>query len=276
RLGLVQGDKVLDVSAALDVLPAVRWPFPLGDQLIANLPRVLERVRQVAADAPVRKISEVRLLSPVANPSKIVAAPVNYRLHQIESQADKGINFGQDIKDISHYGAFLKSNSSLVGVSEGVALRKTDRRNDHEAELAVIIGKHADKVSYDQALDYVAGYSIALDMTVRGPEDRSLRKSVDTYSVLGPYLVTKDEVPDPNNLNFWLTVNNEPRQKANTKDLIFNVQKLIEYVTGFYALLPGDIIMTGTPEGVGPVKAGDLIISEFEQIGRIEVKVRNA
>ncbi len=155
-------------------------------------------------------------------------------------------------------------------------MRKTDRRNDHEAELAVIIGKRADKVSYDDALDYVAGYSIALDMTVRGPEDRSLRKSIDTYSVLGPYLVTKDEVADPNNLNFWLTVNNEPRQKANTKDLIFNVQKLIEYVTGFYALLPGDIIMTGTPEGVGPVKAGDLIISEFEQIGRIEVKVRNA
>ena len=171
---------------------------------------------------------------------------------------------------------FLKSSSALVGAGEGVALRFTDRRNDHEAELAVVIGKTCDRVSRADAMKYVAGYSIALDMTVRGTEDRSLRKSLDTYAVLGPWLVTADEIKDPGNLDFSIHVNEELRQKANTRDLIFDIPKLIEYASSFYALHPGDIIMTGTPEGVGPVKAGDVMHVEFQEIGKMDVKVRAA
>jgi 2-keto-4-pentenoate hydratase/2-oxohepta-3-ene-1,7-dioic acid hydratase in catechol pathway len=125
-------------------------------------------------------------------------------------------------------------------------------------------------------MNYVAGYSIALDMTVRGTEDRSLRKSLDSYAVLGPWLVTPDEIPNPGNLEFSIKVNDELRQHANTRDLIFDIPKLIEYSSSFYTLHPGDIIMTGTPEGVGPVKPGDVMHVEFEEIGKMDVAVRAA
>jgi 2-keto-4-pentenoate hydratase/2-oxohepta-3-ene-1,7-dioic acid hydratase in catechol pathway len=276
RLGVVRDGQVFDVTAALDLLPSVRWPLPPGDLLIANLAKLKPEIEKLARGNQSKSITEVKFLSPVANPSKIVAAPVNYQKHIDESRLDKGINFGTDVKTIDYYGVFLKSSSSLVGAGEGVALRFTDRRNDHEAELGVIIGKTANKVSRADAMKYVAGYSIALDMTVRGTEDRSLRKSLDTYAVLGPWMVTADEIKDPGNIEFTIKVNDELRQHANTKDLIFDIAKLIEYASSFYTLHPGDIIMTGTPEGVGPVKPGDVMHVEFAEIGKMDVKVRAA
>jgi 2-keto-4-pentenoate hydratase/2-oxohepta-3-ene-1,7-dioic acid hydratase in catechol pathway len=276
RLGVVRDGQIFDVTAALDLLPALRWPLPPGDLLIANLARLKPEIERLARGNRSKAVAEVKFLSPVANPSKIVAAPVNYQKHIDEARVDKGISFGQDIKTIDFYGVFLKSSSSLVGAGEGVALRFTDRRNDHEAELGVVIGKTANNVPRAKAMDYVAGYSIALDMTVRGTEDRSLRKSLDTYAVLGPWLVTPDEIPNAGNLEFSIKVNDELRQHANTRDLIFDIPKLIEYSSSFYTLHPGDIIMTGTPEGVGPVKAGDVMHVEFEGIGRMDVAVRNA
>ena len=276
RLGVVRDDQVFDVTAALDKLPSLRWPLPPGDLLIANLAKLKPEIEKLARGNTSKSIHEVKFLSPVANPSKIVAAPVNYQKHIDESKVDKGINFGNEIKTIDYYGVFLKSSSALVGAGEGVALRFTDRRNDHEAELGVVIGKKADRVSRSDAMNYVAGYSIALDMTVRGTEDRSLRKSLDTYAVLGPWLVTADEIKDPGNIEFSIHVNEELRQKANTRDLIFDIPKLIEYASSFYALNPGDIIMTGTPEGVGPVKPGDVMHVEFQEIGKMDVKVRAA
>lgn len=274
RLGLVKEDNVLDVSKALDVLPPMRWPLPIGDQLIANLAKVRAEVEKLAPNAAKKPFSSVKLLSPVANPSKIIGAPANYMLHVDEAKADKGISFGSEIKTIDTYGLFLKSNSSLVGASEGVALRFPDRRNDHEIELAVIIGKLAESVSEASALDYVAAYAICLDMTVRGPEDRSLRKSVDSYSVLGPYIVTADEIKDPDKLDLFISVGGQTRQKSNTDKMIFGTKKLIAYASKFYKLHPGDIIMTGTPEGVGPVKPGDTMHCEVQGIGTMDVKVR--
>src|SRR5690606_17162790 len=154
-----------------------------------------------------------------------------------------------------------------------VAIRHHDRRNDHEIELAVIIGKPGTGIKKDNAWDHIAAYTIGLDMTVRGPEERSLRKSVDSYSVLGPWMVTADEMGDATNLDFQLTVNGEPRQKANTRDLVLGIPELIEYASAFYTLHPGDVIYTGTPEGVGPVRPGDVIAAEFDTIGRMEVAV---
>jgi 2-keto-4-pentenoate hydratase/2-oxohepta-3-ene-1,7-dioic acid hydratase in catechol pathway len=113
-------------------------------------------------------------------------------------------------------------------------------------------------------------------MTVRGNEDRSMRKSLDSYAVLGPWLVTKDEIDDPNALDLKLWVGDELRQDSNTSFLIYNVEKLIAWCSSFYTLHPGDIIMTGTPEGVGPVTAGDVMTVEIEKVGRMEVPVRNA
>jgi 2-keto-4-pentenoate hydratase/2-oxohepta-3-ene-1,7-dioic acid hydratase in catechol pathway len=220
--------------------------------------------------------TEVRLLSPVANPSKIVAAPVNYRKHLEEVRVDETLHHGIDVKSIDTLGLFLKSASSLVGPSHGVELRFLDRRNDHEIELGVVIGKKASRVSRERALDYVAGYAIALDMTVRGTEERSMRKSIDSYSVLGPWLVTADEIPDPGALDLELRINGEVRQSSNTRNLIFDVPKLIELASSFYTLHPGDIIMTGTPDGVGRVAPGDRIEARIEMIGSMEVAVRAA
>ncbi len=276
RLGLVEGGEVLDVSGALEVLPALRYPVPPGDLLIAHLDEVAARARALAAKAPRKPLAAVRLLSPVANPSKIIGAPVNYLKHHEEATADRTISFGREVKTIGEYGLFLKASTSLVGSGEGVALRFTDRRNDHEVELAVVIGRGGDRIRRARAMDHVAGYAIGLDMTVRGTEDRSQRKSIDSYSVLGPWLVTKDEIRDPGNLALSIAVNGEPRQKSSTRFLIFDVPKLIEYASSFYTLHPGDVIMTGTPEGVGPVKPGDVMHCEIEGIGAMEVKVRAA
>ncbi len=274
RLGLVERDQVRDVTAALDRLPAARWPLPPGDPLVAHLAALRPEIERLRAEAPSRPLGEVRLLSPVANPGKVIGAPVNYHKHLVESQADAGIHHGREIKTIDEYGLFLKANSSLVGPGEGVALRFPERRNDHEAEISVVIGRTGDRIPESAAMDYVAGYAIGLDMTVRGTEDRSLRKSIDSYAVLGPWLVTADEIADPADIDFRLTVNGELRQQSNTRDLIFSIPKLIAYASSFYTLHPGDVIMTGTPEGVGPVAAGDVMELWADGIGTMRVEVR--
>ena len=275
RLGLVEGETVLDVTAALDVLPPVRWPAPPGDHLIANLDAVVVEIDKVKGAAAKHGLGDVALKSPVANPTKVIGAPVNYLAHKEESIADTGVSFGREIKTIDEYGLFLKS-PVLVGPSEGVALHFTDRRNDHEVEVALIIGKEGKNISQADALGHVAAYAIGLDMTVRGTEERSLRKAIDSYSVLGPWMVTADEIDDPDTLDFSIHVNDELRQKSNTDLLIFDCKRLIEYGSSFYTLYPGDVIMTGTPEGVGPVQPGDVMHCEVEKIGRMDVPVRAA
>jgi len=173
-------------------------------------------------------------------------------------------------------GLFLKATSALVGPGQGIALRKIDRRNDHEVELAVIIGKRANNVSAVNAYGHIAGYAIGLDITIRGPEERSLRKSPDSYAVLGPWLVTPDEIPDPGTLDLRIAVNGEERQSSNTRYLILGVPQLIEYASTFYTLNPGDVLITGTPEGVSPIQPGDVIQACIEKIGTMEVNVRAA
>jgi 2-keto-4-pentenoate hydratase/2-oxohepta-3-ene-1,7-dioic acid hydratase in catechol pathway len=273
RLGVVEGGEVLDVSGALDAIAPLSWPLKPGDALIAHLPAVLERAKSLAPRAARRKLGEIRLRAPVANPSKIVNAPINYQAHIDEAKRDQGIAHGRDIKTIADWGLFLKSASSLAGAGEEIRLRFPERRNDHEVELAVVIGREANRVPRDRALEYVCGYSIGLDMTLRGPEFPSFRKSIDTYSVLAPWLVTRDEIPDPNSLELWLTVNGEPRQRSNTRRMVYDVARLIEYATSFYTLYPGDLIFSGTPEGVGPVKPGDEIRAGIERIGEFTIRV---
>jgi 2,4-didehydro-3-deoxy-L-rhamnonate hydrolase len=274
RLGVVLDDEVVDVSAAVDQLPVPRWPLPSGDPLFGNLDPLRPELERLSLTGPRRSLAKVKLKSPVATPSKLMAAPVNYRPHQAEAIADAAINFGSDIKTIEHYGMFLKSASGLVGPSEGVSLPTVGRRMDHEVELALVIGKSGFQIASAGARAYIAGYSIGLDMTIRGAEDRSWRKSFDSFAVLGPWFVTADEIPDPNSLDLWLKVNGEVRQSSNTRALIFGVERLVEYASSAYTLHPGDVIMTGTPEGVGPVVPGDVIDCYVEGIGEMEVPVR--
>ena len=277
RIGLVEGGAIRDVTAAVrNLLPEVRWPFPLGDIFIASLAEIQSRVMQPDTEVSMIPIEQVRLRCPIGNPSKIIGAPVNYLDHQEEAKRNQDIAHGHQIKPVSEWGLFLKANSSLVGPSDGIAQRFVDQRNDHEAELAVVIGQRGSNINRTDALDYVAGYCIGLDMTVRGPQFQCFRKSIDTYSVVGPWLTTKDEISDPGNIDFHLTVNGELRQKSNTKHLDYDVSRLIELASSYYTLYPGDIIMTGTPAGVGPVKPGDVIYVEFGGLGSMSVAVRAA
>lgn len=274
RLGLVEGEIVRDVTAAADILPAVRWPLPHGDLFMSHFDEVRAEMERLAPTAPQKPLSKVKLLSPIANPGKIVAAPVNYQLHLDESRVDTGINFGSNVKTIAECGVFLKAVSSLVGPGEGVVADWDDRRIDHEIELAVVIGKKGFRIPEAEALAHVAGYTIGLDMTIRGTEDRSYRKSLDTFTVLGPWVVTADELADASALDFEIKVNGETRQKSNTSLLVFDVPRLIALASKAYTLYPGDVIMTGTPEGVAPVAPGDVMHVWIDRIGETEVAVR--
>lgn len=276
KLGLVSDGEVRDVTAALDVLGTFRYPLPVDDPMVRHLDAVVERAKIVAKDATPLAMDTVTLLSPVANPSKVIGAPVNYQKHLEEARSDPALHHNNQIAAIQRAGLFLKATSSLVGPGEGIRLRQLDRRNDHEVELAVIIGTKADRVKKERALEHVAGYAIGLDITIRGPEERCLRKSPDTYSVLGPWMVTADEIPDPNDLRLTIAVNGETRQDSSTSLMVLDVPELIEYASSFYSLLPGDVLMTGTPEGVSAIVPGDMIRAEIEKIGAMEVEVRSA
>ena len=208
RVGMVRDDGIHDMTGALEELPAHRHPFPRHDAVIANL-----GIFETAATTRRVPLASAALLSPVANPGKVMAAPVNYTKHLEEALADKGIHHGNLVAEIHKAGIFLKASSSVVGPGEGVRLVHLDRRNDHEVELAVVIGKRGRAIAAADALEHVAGYCIGLDMTIRGAEDRSFRKSPDSYTVLGPWLVTADEIPDPGSLEIQIEVNGKLRQK---------------------------------------------------------------
>ncbi|HZV21543.1 MAG TPA: fumarylacetoacetate hydrolase family protein [Hyphomicrobiales bacterium] len=274
RLGIVSGGDVLEVTSALGALPPITYPLPIHDRLVAHLAELRPKIEAAARNAAPQPLAGVALKSPVANPGKIIAAPVNYRKHFEEVRADPQIHFNNRIAEIQRAGLFLKAPCSLIGPGDPVTIQQPERRTDHEIELVAVIGREGRDISREDAPGYVAGYTIGLDMTVRGPEERSLRKSLDTFTVVGPWLVTSDELGDPAALSLELTVNGKPRQKANTRDLIMGVPELIAFASSFYTLMPGDLLFTGTPEGVGPVVPGDLIRASIDRIGTMEVRVR--
>jgi len=279
RLGVVRGELVHDVTEAQTEIRKSASYAMKGDAVVAALPQWRERIERLADKSPGKPIASVKLLPPVARPTKLSCAPTNYQAHIEEMQKASAQPGSQIVRaqssKILEAGMFLKANSALVGPSEGIPLRFPDRRNDHEVELVMVIGKPGSDIPQSRALDYVAGYCLGLDMTVRGREDRSFRKSVDGYAVLGPWMVTADEIPDPDALPINLTVNGEVRQNSNTSQLIYNCRRLIEFASEFYTLYPGDLVYTGTPDGVSPVKPGDVIICRsVPALGELTIKVR--
>jgi len=218
------------------------------------------------AGRPRQALANVRLSAPLPRPGKVIGAPVNYLDHKAEMSVPQ---------TIAEYGIFLKASSSVIGPGDAIRLPYLDKRTDQEAELTVVIGRTARNVPVANALGYVFGYTCGLDITVRSTEDRSTRKSFDTFTPLGPWIVTPDEVGDPQNLELNCWVNGELRQHVNTGDLIFNVAELIAYTSSVMTLWPGDVILTGTPAGVGPIANGDRLVVEIEKVGRLEVGVTN-
>jgi 2-keto-4-pentenoate hydratase/2-oxohepta-3-ene-1,7-dioic acid hydratase in catechol pathway len=209
-------------------------------------------------------LDSVRLDPPVPDPTKIVAAPVNYRDHKSE------MSMTVDISDLA---VFLKAPSSLVAHGGTVRLPYSDRRVDQEGELAVVIGRRASNVPAAEALDHVVGYTGLLDITMRGGEDRSTRKSFDTFTPLGPWLVTSEEADAPDSIDLDCTVSGEHRQSSNTKHLIWGVAELVAYISSVMTLEVGDVIATGTPAGVGPLTDGDEVSVTLSSIGTLAVTV---
>lgn len=274
RIGEVMDGRVYDITELAKPYTGKR--LAPGDPLILALEDLKSIDPAERASSPSQPCSEVAFLSPVERPGKIIAAPVNYMKHVTEASADPAVVYGHTITNIEDAGLFLKANSSLVGPSEGVAVRFPQRRTDYEVEIVVVIGRTGTEISRAHAFKYIAGYALGLDITLRGPEDRSFRKSIDTYSVVGPWLTTMDEVGAPNSLSFSLHLNNEIRQTANMCDMVYGVERLVEFASAFYTLYPGDILFTGTPEGVGPIHAGDVIEAAADDLGSMRVLVRAA
>jgi len=236
-------------------------------RLIALGPGALDDLLSWARPAPA-VVPDAPRLPPIPDPSKIVAAPVNYRDHADEMA---------QVTDVRRQGVFLKSPSSLIGSGGAVVLPYADRRFDQEGELAVVIGRTARQVPEETALDHVFGYMALIDVTMRGgAEDRSLRKSFETFTPTGPHIVTADEIPDPGALKLRCSVSGTPRQDASTADLILGVAGLISYASSVMTLYPGDILSTGTPAGVGPLADGDDITVEIDGIGTLSVTVRGS
>jgi 2-keto-4-pentenoate hydratase/2-oxohepta-3-ene-1,7-dioic acid hydratase in catechol pathway len=219
---------------------------------------------KVPGRAAVFDLAEVALQPVVPDPSKIIAAPVNYRDHQAEMN---------EAYHIDALGIFLKASSSVLPHQGTIRLPYTDRRFDQEGELALVIGRPGRHIPVEHALSHVAGYTCLLDITMRGGEDRSTRKSFDTFTPVGPYLVTPDEVGPLETLTLRTWVGDELRQDAHIRDLIWHVPRLIAYASSVMTLKAGDIITTGTPAGVGTIADGDRIAVDIDRVGRLEATV---
>jgi 2,4-didehydro-3-deoxy-L-rhamnonate hydrolase len=274
RIGIVDGEEVRDITdlaREIGIRPPER---PLGDALIIALPKIAEELADSSRRFPHLPLAKVRLLSPVFLPTKIMGAGANYRAHRAEMESDPSTTHPKLPDTLSEMGLLLKASTSIVGPSQAIELRFPELRTDHEIELVAVIGRTTSQINHEAALGCVAGYCLGVDVSLRGSQFRSLRKSIDTYTVVGPWLVTADEIPDPGNLRLTLRVNGSVRQDTSTSDMINDVATLIEYASSHYTLYPGDMIFTGTPSGVARIHAGDVLQLHGEKIGSFEIQVR--
>jgi 2,4-didehydro-3-deoxy-L-rhamnonate hydrolase len=238
---------------------------------ISQLKKSIEEVKLNEID------SSQRLGSPVAKPSKIICIGLNYAKHAKETNA------AVPKEPI----LFFKSTTSLSGPNDDIVIPKNSVKTDWEVELAVVIGKKASYVDEEQAMEYVAGFCLHNDVSEREFQlERGGQwvkgKSCDTFAPLGPWLATKDEIKDENNLRLWLSVNGKMMQDGNTDDLIFKIPFLVSYISQFMTLLPGDVISTGTPQGVGLgfnpaiyLKEGDIVELGIDGLGTQKQHVKN-
>ncbi len=285
RPGLLVGeDRILDLSAALPENPRsmrelLEQGLPESFSIAENASQEAEIAgpkAEIAGPKETLPLSGVRLAAPVPEPSKILCIGLNYRDHAEEQ------NKPLPKKPL----VFAKAPSAVIGPGEEIVLPDPELETftDAEAELAVVIGRAASRVSEAEAYKYVAGYTLLNDVSGRDTqwaEKQWLRaKSFDTFSPMGPWIVTKDEIPDPHALDIIGRVNSEVRQKSNTQNLHFTVPFLVSYLSQTMTLLPGDVIATGTPGGVGiyrdpkvRLEAGDVVTVEIREIGVLENKV---
>lgn len=257
RFGLLTTDEdgIVDLTQRL----GIDTDDPLKTYVTGNY----DAVPYLDADPDV-SVDAVRLEPPIAWPGKIVCAPGNYVDHQAEMTSEW---------TIKEKGYFLKAPSSLIGPDDTIVLPWRDRRCDHEVELAFVMGQDVRDVQADEVLDTIFGYTILLDITVRGDEDRSSRKSYDTFTVTGPCVATPDEIGDPQQLELELSVNDEVRQRASTEQMILSCAEFASFASNATTINAGDLVTTGTPSGVSPLADDDVVRASIQQIGSMTLDV---
>lgn len=264
RIGIVLGQEIADITDIAGVDPA-EWPATGVLRLIRDFDAKRAEIEAALESAPRKPLAAVRLETPVPWPNKVIAYPVNYHAHGKEMQAQYRA---------TNQGFFLKPCSSLSGPADPVVLPNVPGREvHHESELAIIIGKQVRGLRREDWREAVFGYACLLDMVVRGREERVFRKAYDSFCPVGPWIVTADEIEHPDQLDMKLWVGDELRQSANTRDLVLDIPGMVEMASAVMTLYPGDIIATGTPEGVGPVVEGDRIRIAIDHIGEMSVDV---
>ncbi len=263
RVGRVEGDKIVDLSGVSDASGSMR-------AVIAGLTQ--NRSALESFSGPTYDLQSVRLEAPIIDPQKFLAIGMNYKAH-----ADEAAAAGVPIPTSQLW--FNKQVSCIAGPNDTLDIPAASQRVDYEAELAFVIGKKCRHVAAADAFSVIAGYMVCNDVTARDWQFRSptytLGKSFDSHGPIGPWIVTADEIPDPQALEMCLTVNGEERQRASTADMIYGIAEQIEYLTTVMTLEPGDIIATGTPAGVGIkfnkfLQPGDVVRVSIDSIGVIE------
>jgi 2-keto-4-pentenoate hydratase/2-oxohepta-3-ene-1,7-dioic acid hydratase in catechol pathway len=279
RLGVVTGEELVDVTDALpghdaDPVSAGWWRALCRDFL--SLRPELEAAAKAGSAVPLER---VRLRAPVLNPSKVLACASNYREHVEEMHDVQRRTLGHVEDWMMNFDVFLKAPSAISGPAEDIVLPQdvvaAGQEIHHESELVVVIRAGGKDIPEQSALDHVLGYTIGLDITVRGAADRSRRKSYDTFAPLGPWITTADEVGEPDDLEIDLVRNGEDhRQHVHTKDMITAVPAIVSYASRMMTLVPGDVIFTGAPPGVGPIVSGDVLETTISRLGSMTLKVR--
>jgi 2-keto-4-pentenoate hydratase/2-oxohepta-3-ene-1,7-dioic acid hydratase in catechol pathway len=282
--GIIKGDFIIKLESfrALRALGASSWADLLSlvqcmeDSLLENLKNETksisrERLLDMEKDGKAYRLEAVRLKTPM-RPAAIFCLGFNYRSHAPE--------LNRPVPEVPVI--FMKPSAVAVGPDDEVVMPRAAERVDYEVELAIVIGKKGRYISRDKAYDHVFGYTILNDITARDVQRRDFSlarpwlrsKSFDTFAPIGPWLVTSDEAGDPMNLELSLKVNGETRQHANTREMIFDIPSIIEYISSFTTLEPGALIATGTPENIGPLKDGDLMEAGIEKIGVLRNRSR--
>lgn len=294
RIGAVEGEQVIDLNAAFKAkleaegkiraekiaeayIPADMEGFLQGgkESLALANEAVQYALNHESAVQLVFGKADVKIGAPVTNPGKMICVGHNYREHILE--------MGRELP--THPVVFAKFANTIVGPEDDIPFYPISEQLDYEAEFAFVVGKRAKNVSQEDALDYVAGYTIVNDVTYRDIQRRTIEwlqgKAVDGSAPMGPWLVTSDELTDPSGLEISLSVNGEERQRSNTSNLVFTVQRLVEFLSELMTLEPGDVILTGTPGGVGVarepqafLKDGDVVRIEVDKVGVLENKVK--
>jgi 2-keto-4-pentenoate hydratase/2-oxohepta-3-ene-1,7-dioic acid hydratase in catechol pathway len=283
QVGIVEGGKVFPIGQAMVKGKHLKSGYTMCDVVdaLANKAGAMKGARDALRTGSPVALSSVKLLAPITNPPSLWAAAANYKDHQAEMRAQSGSEDRSRLsKDDLMAEFFLKPTSSIIGPGGTVVLPKLSIDVDFECELCAVIGKTARKVSEADALDHVFGYTMCWDFSQRDPwgrnrqNTRNIRKGFDTFTGLGPWIVTRDEIDDPQNLKIRVEQNGKAVMNAHTGDMICTLRDHIRFLSNVLTLRPGDLITTGTPAGVRKLADGDRLKGSIEKIGEIEFEVR--